>query len=179
MGRAPLQPTTADGFETGDYRNFAPVYLGTETDWIRPTARVTDRDPIAGEYSLRCAANSDPHRWALVSNAFSLAEPVTASVALRVDGPEGEGYAAGVGFAATSSRAAVLRATTSGLELATDAWDGEPVATADAALDRGRVYRLEATLRDDELLAILTDASSSELARMSAPTSIEPHACGL
>ncbi|PSR00684.1 MAG: hypothetical protein BRD48_00180, partial [Bacteroidetes bacterium QS_9_68_14] len=31
-----LHPTNADGFETGDWRNFRPHYVGESDDWIRP-----------------------------------------------------------------------------------------------------------------------------------------------
>ncbi|WP_276256662.1 hypothetical protein [Halomontanus rarus] len=167
-----------DGFESGDYRNFAPVYLGTQTDWIRPTATVTDANPIAGEYSLRWRANEDPHRWALLSNAFPLSHPIDASVTVRVDGPSDEPYAAGIGIAETQSRAAVVRATDSGLELTTDTWDGEPAATAPATLGRDDVYDLSIALEDGTLTATLAD-DEDERARLTAETTIEPNAIGL
>jgi len=176
MDREPLK---RDGFETGDYRNFAPVYLGPESEWIRPTAKVTDDRPIAGDYSLRWTADESPHRWALISNAFPLAEPVEVSVALRVNGPDGETYAAGVGLGETQSRAVVARATESGFELATDAWDGEPTATADAAIERGERYELALAPDGGELTATLRDTDGTELARLTGEATVEPNAVGL
>lgn len=169
--------TASDGFETGDFRNFAPVYLGTESKWIRPKAGITDENPITGEYSLRWSADEDPHRWTLVSNAFYLDLPVTVTVSLRVDGPPGEPYAAGVGIAETQSRAAVLRASGEDVELAGDAWDGEAVATADGTLDRGTVYELAITL--DDGVSATVRAGDDHLAELLTDASLEPNAIGL
>lgn len=171
-------PTVTDSFDTGDYRNFAPVYLGPESDWIRPTVTVSTERPISGEYSLRWSANDDPHRWALVSNAFHLESPLEASVSVRIDGPADEPFTAGLGIAETKSRASIVRATESGLELTTTSWDGEPTAMAPVSLSRGDVYELSLSLEDGSLAAALSD-DDGEIARLEAETGIEPNALAL
>ncbi|WP_276256544.1 hypothetical protein [Halomontanus rarus] len=174
-----LEPTTHDGFETGDFRNFAPIYLGTESDWIRSTARVSDDRPITGEHSLRWTADEQPHRWALISNAFPLSPPLEIAVSLRVDGPAEEPYAAGVGIAASESRAAVARATENGFELTTDTWDSEPAATTDIALERGETYELSIALDGTDLTAVVCDTDGTDLTSLTAETTIEPNALAL
>lgn len=67
-----LLPVNRDGFESGDRERFAPVYIGDSSDWVRPQFEVSDRDPIAGRYSLVLRGDSAEQRWLLVSNAFHL-----------------------------------------------------------------------------------------------------------
>ena len=57
-----LHPTNADGFETGDWRNFRPHYVGESDDWIRPRFHVTAEAPIEGDYSLRWTGGEDADR---------------------------------------------------------------------------------------------------------------------
>lgn len=173
------QTTVTDGFESGDYRNFAPVYLGPESEWIRPTLQVATERPISGDRSLRWSANEDPHRWAVVSNAFHLESPLESTVRLRVDGPDGEAFSAGLGIAETQSRAAVARVTESAFELTTTTWDGEPAARADVEVGRGDVYEIELSLREGELSARLVGDDDQEIATLTAETGIEPNALAL
>ncbi|MFP4192292.1 MAG: hypothetical protein ACLFU6_09515, partial [Candidatus Hydrogenedentota bacterium] len=84
-----LTPSNHDGFETGDHRNFLPKYRGDSEDWIRPRFSASSEEPIEGQYSLKWEGGEEEHRWVLVSNAFYLGQPFTASVQVRVDGPEG------------------------------------------------------------------------------------------
>jgi hypothetical protein len=78
-------PLNLDGFETGDYENFALVYIGQTQDWIHPRAQVTEEQPISGKYSLRWNADDKEQRWMFVSNAFYLRKPFTVSVKVRID----------------------------------------------------------------------------------------------
>ncbi|MEX0770600.1 MAG: hypothetical protein WD035_07700 [Balneolaceae bacterium] len=48
-------PQNKDGFETGDWRNFRPHYIGDSDEWIRPQFTINDRNPISENYTLRVA----------------------------------------------------------------------------------------------------------------------------
>jgi hypothetical protein len=47
--RKGLVPVNTDGFETGDWRNFRPHYVGDAKDWIRPNFVINDSDPHSGD----------------------------------------------------------------------------------------------------------------------------------
>jgi len=168
-----------DGFETDDYRNFAPLYVGEESNWIRPQATTISEDPVAGDHSLLWTANSDPHRWALVSNAFQLNPPVEASVSVRIDDRRIEEYAAGIAIAESQNDAAVLRTTFSGLELATGTWDGDAVDTADAVLPLGSPRELSIELDGGTVTGTLSKPDGTEVATLSGEADLEPNAIAL
>jgi hypothetical protein len=170
---------TTDGFETGDYRNFAPLYVGDESDWIRPRATITAENPIAGEHSLRWQANENPQQWALVNNGVQLNPPVTASTSIRIDGRSGEAYAAGIAIAESQTEAAVVRTTATGFELATDTWDGDPVDTAGEPLPLSRPYELSIELDGTTVTGVLRDDGGSEVAQVAAAADIDPNAVAL
>lgn len=81
---AGLTPYSRDGFETGDWRNFRPRYVGDAEHWIRPQFTVTQENPIQGEHSLRWRSNDDEHQWLMLSNAFFMRAPMALSVQFRV-----------------------------------------------------------------------------------------------
>ena len=83
--QAGLFPADRDGFETGDWQNFRPHYIGNASDFIRPRFDVTDEDPISGDYSLRWTGGEREHKWLMLSNAFQMNLPVRVSVTFRVD----------------------------------------------------------------------------------------------
>jgi hypothetical protein len=178
MSTDPLTPTNRDDFESGDHRNFAPVYLGGEDDWIRPSLGVTDDDPISGDHSLRFDATDDPHEWAVVSNAFYLAPPLTLSASVRVDSPADETYRVGVGVAETAERAAVLGASPDGVALTTERWD-DADATDDATLDPGAVYEFTLSLAEDGSLAGEVRRDGEQVAALDAATALDANAVGL
>jgi len=82
-GQSGLLPINKDGFESGDRENFAPVYIGDSEEWIRPQFTVSDKDPIAGNYSLVLSGDGTQQKWLLVSNAFHLANPLRISLLFR------------------------------------------------------------------------------------------------
>lgn len=81
---AGLHPVNKDGFETGDWRNFKPHYIGDATEWIRPQFQINDTDPISGNYSLQWRGAEQEHEWVKVSDAFTLELPAEASIDVRV-----------------------------------------------------------------------------------------------
>jgi hypothetical protein len=81
--RAGLLPLNKDGFEDGDRENFAPVYIGDSSEWVRPQMEVSSEDSIAGQYSLVMRGDGTEQRWLLASNAFRLEQPMVVSVLFR------------------------------------------------------------------------------------------------
>lgn len=67
---AGITPVYSDGFETGDWRNFRPHYIGDSEEWIRLQFSINDVDPLSGNYSLQWTAGEEDHEWVMVSNAF-------------------------------------------------------------------------------------------------------------
>ncbi len=175
----PAQLDVVDGFETGDYRNFTPLYVGSESSWIRPQATIISEDPISGEHSLRWSANQDPQRWVLVSNAFQLNPPIEASVSVRIDDRRIEEYAVGIAIAESQADAAVLRTTFSGLELATDTWDGDPVDSTEDTLQISEPYELSIGLSGGTVTGVVRDEAGTELARVSGDVALEPNVIAL
>ena len=157
-----------DGFETGDYRNFAPLYVGDESDWIRPQASITSEDPISGDHSLRWTANGDPQHWALVNNGVQLNPPVEVSTSLRIDDRSGEDYAAGIAIAEDQSRAATVRTSFAGFELATDTWDGDTVDSAEDPLPLDQPHELSIEVDSDTVTGVLREEDGTEVAQLSA-----------
>jgi len=169
----------SDGFETGDYRNFAPLYVGDESDWIRPQASITSEDPISGDHSLRWTANGDPQHWALVNNGVQLNPPVEVSTSLRIDARSGEDYAAGIAIAEDQSRAATVRTSFAGFELATDTWDGDPVDASQDPLPLNQPHELSIEVTSDTVTGVLREEDGTEVAQLSAESTIEPNAIAL
>lgn len=80
-----LVPDNYDGFETGDWRNFRPHYVGKSTEWIRPQISINDSDPISGNYSLQWRGSDKEHEWIMVSNAFYLELPIEVTMDFRMN----------------------------------------------------------------------------------------------
>ena len=155
-------PLASDGFETGDWRNFRPRYVGGADDWIRPQFTVTGDNPISGEYSLRWTSDDREHQWLMITNAFYMAAPLTVSALIRADGPEGEPFQAGLVLVEDYE-------TTAGVHFGADGayWQtaGAPGDTTDsAAFDwaPGAVYRLSVTFANGEASGRVTDVESGE-----------------
>lgn len=174
----PQQFEAVDGFETGDYRNFAPLYIGDESDWIRPQATTVTDNPITGDHSLQWTTNGDPGEWALLSNAFQLNPPLEASVSVRIDNRNSEG-SVGIAIAESPDNAAVLRTAFPEIELATDAWDGDAVDTAEAGLPLGSPRELSIELDGETVTGTLSKLDGTEVASLSAEADLEPNAIAL
>ncbi len=175
--KAGLTPDNHDGFETGDWRNFRPLYIGDVDDWIRPRFRVNDNDPIHGNYSLQWTGGDKKHEWLMLSNAFYLRKPVRISVDVRVQSEQND-WSAGLLFSETKQRHAGLRV--SGNQARLDAgYADDPASTQSVALESGQVYRLTVHLdQDDQLTAILQE-NGHTVTEFNGRTSLAPTALAL
>ncbi|MFB6284689.1 MAG: hypothetical protein ABEK59_12305 [Halobacteria archaeon] len=168
-----------DGFESGTYENFAPLYVGDSKKFIRPQLSINTDDPIAGKHSLQWKGNDEPQRWAVVSNAFQLNPPIEISAKIRLDDRGDKDYAVGVGIAETQNRAAVVKATQDGLDLVKDSWDGQAVDSDDRQLEISKVYNFSMTLSEETVKASLRDEDGKQLAQLSGKTDLKPTAIAL
>ncbi|WP_254274632.1 hypothetical protein [Haloarcula marina] len=174
-----IQPANHDGFETGDFRNFSPVYLGTDTEWIRPSMTVTENKPIDGDYSLHCSAGDGHHRWLLVSNAFSLQSPFVASAKFRLSSLPEE-VTVGLGVFETGEESLVITGTRDSVELYTEGLDADSTKTLQAELVDDEVYEFELALTEGEAVGKLRrDETGELLALFNTDTTIAPTALGL
>ena len=174
-----LHPTNADGFETGDWRNFRPHYVGESDDWIRPRFHVTAEAPIEGDYSLRWTGGEDAHEWLMLSNAFYLRSPVELSADVRVQA-DTDDWAVGLLLLESHERAAGLRATAERTIL--DEGPAAPSTTeAPTGLSSDAVYRLTVHLSADQQLRVqVSDPNTGEtLVERTGRTAVQPEALGL
>jgi len=146
--RSAIPIENRDGFETGDYRNFSPTYLGGSQAWIRPAITVTDTDPISGDYSLQWAADEKPHEWALISNGFNIGQPCTASVLLRADDVSDRSRA-GLMLLETYSRSLTLSVSAHDATFVIDDGQSSTEYTKDICVSEGKVYELEISVGSD------------------------------
>lgn len=142
-----LLPPTGDGFETGDWRNFRPHYIGTASDWIRPRFEINSESPIDGGHSLRWVGGDRDHEWVMLTNAFPMPLPVEVSVDFRYGGDGG--FTAGlVLMDAKDERAGITvspaEAAFSFLGVAAEAKPAKPVS-----FEAGTVYQLRVSLSED------------------------------
>ncbi len=176
-----LSPSNYDGFETGDYRNFLAKYMGASKDWIRPRFSASDDAPIAGNYSLQWQGGEEEHEWLLVSNAFYLGRPFTASVQVRVDGPTDGDFSAGLMLLETYEKFSGIHVgpAAAGAHLDAADWTEPTLAPIDFVV--GQVYTL--TLRLDEqgtLRATVLDGETEAIvANIEGITTVAPTALAL
>jgi len=190
-----LLPINRDGFEEGDRERFAPVYLGDSTEWVRPQFEVSERNPIAGRYSLVLRGDGTEQRWLLASNAFHLGAGYSVSVLFRQLEPGADFALAGAveryskgqvpRYAVTdalrlsSGRASLeLGGDLAALAPDTGATEG---AETDAVIETGRVYRLTMRRsRDGAVQARVLDWETQRLvARFAGISTVAANGIGL
>ncbi|MEF8797603.1 MAG: hypothetical protein V5A48_14195, partial [Salinivenus sp.] len=176
---AGLRPTSADGFETGDWRNFRPHYVGTSDDWLRPRFRVSAEAPLEGDHSLRWTGGEEAHEWLMLSNAFYLRSPVELSADVRVRA-DTDDWAVGLLLLESPERTAGLRATAERTIL-----DEGPAAASTTEVPTGlqsdTVYRLTVRLSADQQLRVrVSNPNTGEtLVEQAGRTAVQPEALGL
>ncbi|MFO7774791.1 MAG: hypothetical protein R6W89_03245, partial [Candidatus Hydrogenedentota bacterium] len=154
---------------------------GDSEDWIRPRFSATSEDPIQGEYSLKWEGGEEEHQWVLVSNAFYLGQPFTASVQVRVDGPEDTDFSAGLMLLETYEKFAGVHAGPDEAGLHLDAADWTTPDTTPMDMEMGALYTLTVSLNEDgEVHASIRDAENREqVAVFEGDTTVLPSALGL
>lgn len=182
-----LTPENRDGFETGDWRNFRPHYVGTSNAFIRPGFAVDSARPIDGTYSLKWRGDESEHQWLMLSNAFWLARPLRYSVDFRV-GRDADDWAAGIYLLESVSRFTGLRVTRSVAAFREDGagWgEGGDLPDSDdnrpLGLQADRVYRLVLELDErNRARANVREVESGELlAEMNGRTAVDPQAISI
>ncbi len=181
-----LVPSNTDGFETGDYRNFLPKYVGGSDAFVRPQFAVTDTAPLAGDYSLRwTGGEGDEHRWLLTSNAFYLRPPFTAKADFRIDALfDASNFGVGLMILETYEKLTGVWARAEGAELVLDrdaAGEAADRRDLDARLAPGTVYTLAVRFdADGRVSARLSEAESERtLAEFHGETTVHPHGLAL
>lgn len=153
ISRCPgLLPVNKDGFEGGDRENFAPVYIGSSSEWVRPDFSVSKSNPIAGKYSLLMTGDGAEQKWVLASNAFEVKKPFRISLLFRQvkEGAEFALLGAVEKYSKTNkSKFAIADALRIGgedvhFELQGDVagWDDCSGDTAEGVIEQGTVYKL-------------------------------------
>jgi len=158
-----ITPGNYDGFETGDWRNFRPRYVGDSDDFIRPRFDVRDEQPISGTYSLRWAGGEEKHEWLMLSNAFYFAKPMQISVNFRVD-QESDLWSAGLYLMQDYDFFSGIRVQSNGIQMQVDAseWGNEP--ESDIKIIPGNVYQMQLELDErNRFKASILDSESGEL----------------
>ena len=175
-----LIPQTTDGFETGDWRNFRPHYIGNSNEFIRPQFTINDSNPISGNYSLRWQTDGQEHEWVKVSNTFYLELPAKVSIDFRVEAGDTD-WSVGLRLLETYQRFTGIRFSPRGngrFHLSLEELSG--LASVVHA-ENGGVYRL--TLRrfdDDDIQATLIDVSTGQvMAKLNGLSSVRPEAIGI
>ncbi|MBS3771941.1 MAG: hypothetical protein V5A59_12380 [Bacteroidales bacterium] len=175
-----LMPVNRDGFETGDWRNFRPHYVGDSEDFIRPNFVINDTDPINGQFSLRWKSGDKDHKWLMLSNAFYLKKPVNISVDFRVKG-ETDNFAAGLVMMESLNSYAGVKVTGQGAAIHKegDATIGKPIK--EMAVKAGNVYRLSVSMADDySMVTEVTEKNSGKVvSRIKTSTYIDPEALSM
>ncbi len=175
-----LLPVNLDGFETGDWRNFRPHYIGDSDQWIRPNFVINNTDPLNGNYSLQWRSDDKTHQWLMLSNAFYLARPFTASVDLRVNGTAKD-FAAGLLLLESINDYAGIKITGEGAELFKQGKTSVAQPGIEMDVVPGTIYRMFVSLSDDHILkADITDMTSGRIiSRFETTSLIDPAAVSL
>jgi hypothetical protein len=193
ISRCGILPVNRDGFEGGDYENFALVYVGDSEDWIQPRAEVTEDKPISGKYSLRWNADDVEQRWMFVSNAFYLRKPYRISVKVRIDDVEGDcelallGAIEGYYGQGKPNRAIVDALRLSGSDVYLDInanavnWSDGADAQSSGVIKTDTVYVLSMTYSEDGGVSaeVVEDDSQQVIAQFNAKSSTESNGVGL
>ncbi|MCC5940039.1 MAG: hypothetical protein JJU37_00710, partial [Balneolaceae bacterium] len=175
-----LSPQTSDGFETGDWRNFRPHYIGDSGEFIRPNFSINSTDPISGNYSLQWQGNDEEHEWIKVSNAFYLELPAKVSFDFRVEADDTD-WSIGLRLLETFDRFAGVRFSPRGngrFQLSLEDLSG---SASGMRAENGGVYRLTLQRFDhDDVLATLIDVNNGqEIAKLNGLSSVTPEALGI
>jgi hypothetical protein len=178
--QAGLSPGNQDGFETADWRNFRPNYVGNSTEFIRPRFDITDENPISGRYSLRWKAGTAEHEWLMLSNAFYLSRPFKASILFRAE-DESDSWKAGFYIMQDYDFFSGVQIHSRGAAIQIDADGWEITETEGRLIEAGKVYRLEIALDSrNHLTASITDRQSGELLfEQSGISAIQPGAIAI
>ena len=175
-----LLPVNHDGFETGDWRNFRPHYVGDAEDWIRPNFKINDSDPISGNYSLQWRSDDRTHKWLMLSNAFYLNSPLNVSIDFRVRG-ETDDFAAGLLLMESHDQYAGVKVSQNGAEIYKKgtATIAKPLRGMDIV--PGALYRMSVSLSDDyKLEAEVAEKNSGRVvARFETTSFIDPAALSM
>ncbi len=178
--QAGLTPENYDGFETADWQNFRPRYVGSLTDFIRPRFTVTDDEPITGNYSLRWDGGEREHQWLMLSNAFYKGRPFTVSVSFRADS-DSDNWSAGLYLLETYERFSGLQVHSSGggVQLDQSEWN-RPEDEAFGIIS-GTVYTFSLELDEyGNFSGSVKDAESGDvLMQKRGKTAISPAAIGI
>ncbi len=176
---ADITPENRDGFETGDWRNFRPRYVGDSSEFIRPRFRVSDRNPINGNYSLEWHGGEENHEWVMVSNAFYLARPMTATVDFRTEADTTD-WRAGFYLMEDYDHVSGIQIHSGGGLLQSDAADFRIGFNFEEEIVPEEIYRLKLEWDlDRNLKASIMHIESGDLvATARDKTVIEPHAIG-
>ena len=175
-----LTPQTADGFETGDWRNFRPHYIGDSGEFIRPNFSINDTNPISGNYSLQWRGNGEEHEWVKVSNAFYMQLPAKVSLDFRVEADDTD-WSIGLQLLETYDRFAGVRFSPRGngqFYLSLEDLSG---SASGVRAENGTVYRLTLhRFHDDDIHATLIDVNTGqEIAKLNGLSSVTPEALGI
>lgn len=175
-----LTPENFDGFETADWRNFRPHYIGNSEEFIRPRFDVTDNHPISGRYSLRWSAGNEEHEWLMLSNAFFLGRPFSASVLFRTT-EAADTWRAGFYMMQDYGFFSGIQVKSSGVAVQIDADEWGNTETEEKYLEPGRVYKLEISLDErNNFTASVTDQQSEErLFEQSGISAVQPGAIAM
>lgn len=177
---AGLVPQNSDGFETGDWRNFRPHYIGDSDQFIRPNFSINDTNPISGKYSLQWKADDLDHKWVKVSNAFYLDLPAKISMDFQVEAP-GTGWSIGLRLLETHERYAGVRfgpVRDGKFNVFLEDLTG---AESEVVAEIGNTFRmiLQRNTHDD-LKATLIDVSTGNvIAELKGLSSVAPEALGI
>lgn len=183
-----ILPVNKDGFENGDYENFALVYIGDSKDWIHPKAEITEENPISGKYSLRWNADDIEQHWMFVSNAFYTRTPYEVSVKVRINAESGYEVAllgAIEGYDRDSAIVDALRLSDGDASLDIYANAANQVNGSDIQQNRiikpNTVYKLSMDYRlDGKVWAeIVEDSSGEVVVRFAKENTIKPNGIGL
>ncbi|TVQ00055.1 MAG: hypothetical protein EA359_16390 [Balneolaceae bacterium] len=177
---AGLTPGNFDGFETADWRNFRPNYIGSSTEFIRPRFEITNENPVSGKYSLRWTGGDLEHEWLMLSNAFYLARPFSATVLFRSDDSSNSWRA---GFYLMQDydffSGVILNADGAAVQIDAEEWD--TAISTHQSLEAGQVYRLTIALdqRNRFTATVTNHQSGAVLFEKSGISAIEPGAIAL
>ncbi|TVQ66243.1 MAG: hypothetical protein EA360_06360 [Balneolaceae bacterium] len=175
-----LLPQHSEGFETGDWRNFRPHYIGDSSEWIRPNFTINETDPISGNYSLQWKGDGEEHEWLKLSNAFYTGLPVTVSIDIRVEAVHAE-WSAGLRLLETFGRYTGVRLASREdglLDLYLEDLSGQK-KVIDAKT--GSVLRVTISRSgNDEVSAVIEEKESgTTIAKLNGYSSVVPEAIGI
>ena len=175
-----LTPQGTDGFETGDWRNFRPHYIGNSDEFIRPNFTIDSSNPISGNFSLQWQGDNEEHEWLQVSNAFYLQLPAEVSMEIRSDGMD-TGWAVGLFLMETYERYTGITVTPEEGGQAEVAMKDLTGKTKNISAAGGRAYRLTVKRSGhDNLTVSVSDVETGEkLKELNGISSVTPEALGI